>query len=374
MFRALPGVALPGRDDEPGLIDALAGTPRRLCERPRRVGGGRWRRRPQAAAASAPRGDAARDWFELGGDALSFGQPGLELPRRPLTGEPGAASYYFIREAGSTTDGPEADKMAARGPVPHPPFDVDAIRRDFPILDEQVHGRPLVWLDNAATTQKPQAVIDRLAHFYAHENSNIHRAAHELAARATDAYEDAREQVARLPGRAVSRRDRLRAWRHRGDQPGRAELGPPEHRRGRRDRDYLAGAPRQHRALAACWPRERARAAGDPGRRQRPDHARRVRAAARTAHPAGRRSRTYPTRWARSRRCGEMIEMAHGAAPSCWSTARRPSRTCRSMCRRSMRLLRPLRTQGLRPDRHRRRSTAAGRCSRRCRPGRAAAT
>src|SRR4029450_11951308 len=77
----------------------------------------------------------------------------------------------------------------------HPPFAVNAIRRDFPILSEHVNGRPLIWFDNAATTQKPKAVIDRLTHFYEHENSNIHRAAHELAARSTDAYEDAREKV-----------------------------------------------------------------------------------------------------------------------------------------------------------------------------------
>lgn len=80
----------------------------------------------------------------------------------------------------------------------HPPFDVNAIRRDFPILSEHVNGRPLVWLDNAATTQKPKAVIDRLVHFYEHENSNIHRAAHELAARSTDAYEGARQKVQRF--------------------------------------------------------------------------------------------------------------------------------------------------------------------------------
>jgi cysteine desulfurase/selenocysteine lyase len=78
------------------------------------------------------------------------------------------------------------------------PFDVQSIRRDFPILQERVHGKPLIWLDNAATTQKPQSVIDRLSHFYTHENSNIHRAAHELAARATDAYEAAREKVRRF--------------------------------------------------------------------------------------------------------------------------------------------------------------------------------
>ena len=78
------------------------------------------------------------------------------------------------------------------------PFDVNAIRRDFPILQERVNGRQLVWFDNAATTQKPRAVIDRLTHFYEHENSNIHRAAHTLAARATDAYESARQTVAKF--------------------------------------------------------------------------------------------------------------------------------------------------------------------------------
>ena len=69
------------------------------------------------------------------------------------------------------------------------------VRKDFPILSERVNGRQLVWFDNAATTQKPQSVIDRISYFYEHENSNIHRAAHELAARATDAYEGAREKV-----------------------------------------------------------------------------------------------------------------------------------------------------------------------------------
>jgi cysteine desulfurase/selenocysteine lyase len=77
-------------------------------------------------------------------------------------------------------------------------FDVEAIRRDFPILREQVNGRPLIWFDNGATTQKPQSVIDRISYFYEHENSNVHRAAHELAARATDAYESAREKTRRF--------------------------------------------------------------------------------------------------------------------------------------------------------------------------------
>lgn len=77
-------------------------------------------------------------------------------------------------------------------------FDVEAIRRDFPILQERVNGRPLIWFDNGATTQKPQSVIDRISYFYEHENSNVHRAAHELAARATDAYESAREKTRRF--------------------------------------------------------------------------------------------------------------------------------------------------------------------------------
>jgi cysteine desulfurase/selenocysteine lyase len=84
---------------------------------------------------------------------------------------------------------PQADETR------HPAFDVHAVRRDFPVLQERVNGKPLVWFDNAATTHKPQSVIDRIAYFYAHENSNIHRAAHALAARATDAYEGAREKV-----------------------------------------------------------------------------------------------------------------------------------------------------------------------------------
>lgn len=77
---------------------------------------------------------------------------------------------------------------------------VERIRADFPILAEQVEGHPLVWLDNAATTQRPKQVIERISHYYLHENSNVHRAAHTLAARSTDAYEAAREKVSRFIG------------------------------------------------------------------------------------------------------------------------------------------------------------------------------
>jgi cysteine desulfurase / selenocysteine lyase len=79
-------------------------------------------------------------------------------------------------------------------PSEREPFDPYAVRKDFPILEERVHGgKRVVWLDNAATTQKPRAVIDRLTYYYEHENSNVHRGAHALAARATDAFESARE-------------------------------------------------------------------------------------------------------------------------------------------------------------------------------------
>ncbi|WP_433605296.1 SufS family cysteine desulfurase [Dactylosporangium sp. CA-139114] len=84
------------------------------------------------------------------------------------------------------------------------PFDVGRIRADFPILRQRVHGHALAWLDNAATTQKPQTVIDRVARFSAQDNSNIHRGAHTLASRATEAYEDARATVARFLGAATS--------------------------------------------------------------------------------------------------------------------------------------------------------------------------
>jgi cysteine desulfurase/selenocysteine lyase len=76
-------------------------------------------------------------------------------------------------------------------------FSPEIIRKDFPILHQKVNGKPLIWFDNAATTQKPKVVIDELARFYANDNSNIHRASHTLAARSTDAYEKAREKVQR---------------------------------------------------------------------------------------------------------------------------------------------------------------------------------
>ncbi|MBO0346251.1 cysteine desulfurase [Roseibium sp. CAU 1637] len=75
------------------------------------------------------------------------------------------------------------------------PYDVEAIRKDFPILSREVYGKPLVYLDNGASAQKPQAVIDAITHSYSHEYANVHRGLHFLSNAATDAYEGAREKV-----------------------------------------------------------------------------------------------------------------------------------------------------------------------------------
>lgn len=79
-------------------------------------------------------------------------------------------------------------------------IDWNAIRNDFPILDQDVHGKPLIYFDSAATTQKPRAVIEALARYYEHDNANVHRGLHALSTRATEAYENARARVAEYIG------------------------------------------------------------------------------------------------------------------------------------------------------------------------------
>ncbi|MFZ4525441.1 MAG: SufS family cysteine desulfurase [Chlorobium sp.] len=111
-----------------------------------------------------------------GSAALPFSIP--DAPSEP---------YYFLRE-------PQQPIHQVEG------FDVATIRKDFPVLHQKIHGKPLAWFDNAATTQKPLSVINAVAQFYATDNSNIHRGAHTLAARATDAYEGAREKIRQFIG------------------------------------------------------------------------------------------------------------------------------------------------------------------------------
>ncbi len=112
----------------------------------------------------------------LGSGSLPFSLP--DVPKEP---------YYFLREPKAPIHQPEG-------------FDVLTIRKDFPVLHQKIHGKQLVWFDNAATTQKPLSVISAVAQFYANDNSNIHRGAHTLAARATDAYEGAREKIRQFIG------------------------------------------------------------------------------------------------------------------------------------------------------------------------------
>ena len=105
----------------------------------------------------------------------------------------GAEEFYFLRHQPPE---PPSPPRTAR------PFPVEAVRADFPILQQQVHGKPLIWMDNAATTQKPRSVIDTITRFYERDNSNIHRGQHTLAVRATDLYEAARDRVRRFLGAA----------------------------------------------------------------------------------------------------------------------------------------------------------------------------
>jgi cysteine desulfurase/selenocysteine lyase len=151
----------------------------------------------------------------------------LASPKIGASGLANGSAFYFLEEAAGAARNAAAPSLGSA----HPPFDVQAVRRDFPILNEKVNGRPLVWFDNAATTQKPQVVIDRLSSFYHHENSNIHRAAHELAARSTDAYEAARETVAHFinassPNDVVFVRGSTEAINLVAQSWGRTNIGP----------------------------------------------------------------------------------------------------------------------------------------------------
>jgi len=114
----------------------------------------------------------------------------------PTPGVLESPDYYFLSKAPD----PEVAVPAGGHEVPVPPFDLESVRNDFPALNQQSNGHPLVYLDNAATTQKPQTVIDATSEFYAKDNANIHRAAYELAERATAAFEGAREKVRRFLG------------------------------------------------------------------------------------------------------------------------------------------------------------------------------
>jgi cysteine desulfurase / selenocysteine lyase len=124
--------------------------------------------------------------------ALSGVHPQATASQLPDLGLGETTDYYFLQD--NTKPALEKNTHSTSSLFPWG-FDANIIKKDFPILNERINGKPVIWLDNAATTQKPQQVIDRISYFYKHENSNIHRAAHALAARATDAYEEARKKI-----------------------------------------------------------------------------------------------------------------------------------------------------------------------------------
>ena len=134
---------------------------------------------------------------------------------------------------------------------PAAPYDLEAIRAEFPILSERPYGRPLVYLDNAASAQKPRGVLDRLNHFYTHEYANVHRGLHYLANAATDAYEAARESVRRfLNAGSVEEIVFARSATEAINLVASSFALEKNIGAGRRDRPQRARAPRQHHSLA----------------------------------------------------------------------------------------------------------------------------
>lgn len=158
-------------------------------------------------AISSIANDLYHKCFSAGQPEKSGQQPAATIPESPLLSlssrdsiKPAshansvpvqAGNYYFLNGV------PVPNPVAAQG---RPAYDLENIRRDFPILQQRINGQPLIWFDNAATTQKPQPVIDSLNRFYRESNSNVHRGAHTLASRATNAYETARKKVQQFIG------------------------------------------------------------------------------------------------------------------------------------------------------------------------------
>lgn len=122
----------------------------------------------------------------------------------PYIGDEDASTSSLPKDDGFGIGIPETQKLRDLHYEEADTLNSEQIKRDFPVLQQKVNGHDLVWLDNGATTQKPNQVIDKISEYYRTYNSNIHRGAHTLAARATDAYEEAREKVQRFINAATS--------------------------------------------------------------------------------------------------------------------------------------------------------------------------
>ena len=122
----------------------------------------------------------------------------------PYLGDTDAQTSSLPKDDGFGIGIPETQKLRDLHYEEADTLNSEQIKKDFPVLNQKVNGHDLVWLDNGATTQKPNQVIDKISDYYRTYNSNIHRGAHTLAARATDAYEEAREKVQRFINAATS--------------------------------------------------------------------------------------------------------------------------------------------------------------------------
>ena len=243
--------------------------------RPRSAAG---RARPFAAAAHSPRS---------GDDGLRAFVQRIRSPRFAVRRAACAAEtpdedpiHAAVHRASSPVAGPVARQ---RGRSTCRPF-----ATSFPLLHQQVHGKPLAWLDNAATTQKPQSVIDAMSRFYAHDNSNIHRGAHTLAARATDAFEQARQKVQTFLGPSSAKEIVF----VRGTTEGINLVAQTYGRKFLQPGDEIVLSTLEHHANIVPWQMV-AKEKGAvlrviPGDRPGRDHARRVSGPARAADAAGR--------------------------------------------------------------------------------------
>ena len=254
-------------------------------------------------------------------------------------------------------------------------LDVERVRRDFPALAQKVHGHPLVYLDNAATTQKPTLVLDRIRSSYIEECANIHRGVYQLSERATAAHEAAREKVRAFLGaektsEIVFVRGATEAINLVAQSYGRAR-----HRRRRRNPHHRRWSTIRTSCRGRCCAKSAARILkvapmddnGDLDRR-------RIRKAPWPANQAG--CLHLGLERPRHRQSGQGHDRGRPSRRRRGPGRRRAGRAPPRARRAGSRLRFPgfLRPQDLRPDRHRRALRQASACWKRCRPGRAAAT
>ncbi len=175
---------------------------------------------PEPASPPVPEGTATPSSAIDEGAAHEFGEPRFRYggPAAPQTSHPplpdaaahrtkdtpalDSATLYFLQDLESTAPRSLTGPTSPTSLTSPKTLDLEKIRLEFPALHQRINGHPLIWFDNAATTHKPRAVIEATSRFYGRDNSNIHRAAHTLAERSTELFEQGREKVRRFIGAA----------------------------------------------------------------------------------------------------------------------------------------------------------------------------